>query len=377
MPPNASTPACAASSHAHPQRDRHRLRARVPCALAPLPPSHPKTISAIPHCRSGHDGHSLSQCHSGGTQHRVQHSCGNRHCPQCQQHTPQLWLPHQLEQPLPGPHCLVPFPVPETLRPGIRSHQRMASQAMVKASAHALTRLAKDERFSGTPRPGCPGLLPTWGRQLQYHPHLHSIVPGGGLSTARAAWLPSRANFFVPVKALSPIDRAIFKQEMPHAALLTHIAPLVWPTTWNGHRQANPNGHPSCTYLAPYVFTVALATSRIVCLQERTVPFTSRKPGRARPRTTTLDAMAFLRRFLQHVVPDGFMKVRHCGFMHARSAIHTHPLRQMISLTIGATGQPAPPHIDPPSTFACPDCGGPLRVVTRVFPCQTACFATG
>jgi len=342
-----------------------------------LPTSHHKTISAIQHCRSGHDGHSLSQCHSCGTHHRVNHSCGNRHCPQCQQHTTQLWLHHQLEKQLPGPHFLVTFTVPETLRPCIRSYQRIAYQAMFKASSQALKRLAKDERFIGTHLPGFTGILHTWGRQLQYHPHIHDIVPGGGLSKDRTEWLPSRANFFVPVKALAPISRAIFTQEMPQADLLTHIDPLVWKTNWNVHSQANPNGHTSCTYLAPYVFKVAISNSRIVCLQDRTVPFTYRKPGSARPRTTNLDAMECIRRFLQHVLPDGFMKVRHFGFMNASSAINTHTIRQMISLTIGTTCQPAPPHIDPPSTFSCPDCGGQLLVVPRVFPFQTAFFDTG
>jgi hypothetical protein len=179
------------------------------------------------------------------------------------------------------------------------------------------------------------------------------------------------------VKALAPIDRALFKEDMGQAGLLEQIDPLVWTTHWNVHRQANPDGHTSFTYLAPYVFKVAISNSRIVCLKDRTVTFTYRKPGSARPRTTNLDAIEFLRRFLQHVLPDGFMKVRHFGFMNASSAINTHTIRQMISLKIGATCQPAPPQIDPPSTFYCPDCGGQLLVVTRVFPFQTAFFDTG
>ncbi len=248
---------------------------------------------------------------------------------------------------------------------------------MFTASSHALKRLANDARFLGTHLPGLTGLLHPWGRQLQYHPHLHDLVPGGALSTDRTEWLPSRANFFVPVKALSPIDRASFTPEMPHADLLTPIDPLVWHTHWHVHSQANPNGPTSLTDLAPSVFKVAISNRRIVCRKDRTVPFTSRKSGSARPRTTNLDAIAFLRRFLQHVLPDGFMNVRHFGCMNVRSAITTHTIRQMISLTIGATCQPAPPHIDPPSTFSCPDCGGQLLVVPRVFPFQTAFFDTG
>ena len=188
-----------------------------------LPPSHHQAISAIQHCQSGHYGHSLSQCPSCGGQHRVHHACGNRHCPQCQQHTTQQWLSRHLDKQLPGPYFLLTFTVPEALRPFVRSHQRLAYQAMFQASATALKRLAKDPRFIGTDLPGFTGVLHTWGRQLQYHPHIHYIVPGGGLSEDRTTWRPSRANFFVPVKALSPIYRALFKEAIRHAGLLEHI----------------------------------------------------------------------------------------------------------------------------------------------------------
>jgi hypothetical protein len=159
----------------------------------PLPTSHRKVISAIQNCQSGYYGHSLYQCQSCGQQHRVQHSCGNRHCPQCQQHTTQQWLHHHLETQLPGPHFLLTFTVPEPLRPFLRSHQRLAYHALFQASSTALKRLAKDERFL----------------------HIHSVVPGGGLSEDRTAWRPSRANFFVPVKALSPLYRALFNGSSP------------------------------------------------------------------------------------------------------------------------------------------------------------------
>src|SRR5713101_5019018 len=238
-----------------------------------LPTSHHKAISAIQHCQSGHDGHSLYPCPSCGGQHRVHHSCGNRHCPQCQHHTTQQWLSHHLEKQLPGPHFLLTFTVPETLRPFIRSHQRIAYHAMFKASSLALKRLAKDERFIGTDLPGFLGVLHTWGRQRQYHPHIHSIVPGGGLSADRSAWLPSRANFFVLVTALSPIYRALFKEAMRHAGLLEHIDPQVWTIPWNVHSQANHHGHSAFTSLAPYVVKVAISNSRIVSLKDRTVTF--------------------------------------------------------------------------------------------------------
>jgi hypothetical protein len=342
-----------------------------------LPLAHRQVISAIQQCQSGHYGSSLSQCQSCGENHRVHHSCGNRHCPQCQRHKTQQWLQHHLDKQLPGPHFLLTFTVPETLRPFMRSHQRLAYQALFQASATALKRLATDERFIGTDLPGFIGVLHTWGRQLQYHPHIHYIVPGGGLSKDRTIWLPSRANFYVPVKALSPIYRALFKAAMDQAGLLAQIDPLVWQTNWNVHSQANPDGHTSFQYLAPYVFRVAIANSRLVSLTDRTVTFTSRKVGSARPRTAQLDVMEFLRRFLQHVLPDGFVKVRHFGFLQASCGIPSDTLRLLIAQAHPIAGKPM--QIVPPQPFVvrCPTCGTPMCVVMRLWTSNRAFVDTG
>jgi hypothetical protein len=248
---------------------------------------------------------------------------------------------------------------------------------MFQASSLALKRLATDQRFIGTDLPGCTGVLHTWGRQLQYHPHLPSIVPGGGLSADRSAWLPSRANFFVPVKALSPISRALFKEEMRHAGLLECIAPQVWTIPWNVHRQAQPHGHSACTSLAPSVFKVAISHHRLVSLTDRTVTFTSRKVGSARLRTAHLDVMEFLRRFLQHVFPDGFMQVRHCGFLHASCAILPATLRLMIGQAHPIKDQPTQRSPLQPLAARCPTCGAPMRVVMRLWTSPRAFVDTG
>ena len=341
-----------------------------------LPPSHRKVISALQQCPSGHEGHSLSPCPSCGEHHRVHHACGNRHCPPCQQHTTQQWLHHHVERPLPGPHFLLTFPVPETLRPFLRSHQRLAYHAMFQASATARTRLAKDERCIGTHFPGSPGLLHTWGRQLQYHPPLHSIVPGGGLSEDRTTWLSSRAHFFVPVKALSPISRAIFTENMGPARLLEPSDPQAWTIPWHVQSQANPQSHTACTSLAPSVFSVAISHSRIVGLTDRTVTFTSRKPGSARPRTTHLDVLEFLRRFLQHVLPDGFRNVRHCGCLHASCAIPPDTLRLMIVQAPPRAFKPMQSVSPAPLATRCPTCGAPMRVIMRLWTAHRALVDT-
>ena len=193
------------------------------------------------------------------------------------------------------------------------------------------------------------------------------IVPGGGLSKDRDAWLPSRANFYVPVRALSPIYRAIFAEEIRTARLLEQIDPQVWQMPWNVHSQANPHGTTALKYLAPYVFKVAISNRRIVSLKDRTVTFTYRKPGSARPRTAQLDVLEFLRRFLQHVLPSGCMKVHHFGFMSARCTITTDDIRRMMPEQNGTASEPPPARDNPATALSCPHCGGELRVVNRVW----------
>ena len=239
---------------------------------------------------------------------------------------------------------------------------------MLQASATALKRLATDARCIGTDLPGFTGVLHTWGRQLPYHPHIHSIIPGGGLSKDRATWRPARAPCFGPVTALSPISRALGKEERRHARLLEQSNPQGWTLPLTGHRQATPHGHSACPSLAPAVFQVALANRRIVGLQDRTVPFPSRKVGSARPRTAPLDVMECLRRFLQHVLPHGGMKVRPCGFLHASGAVPLATIRLLIGQGHPGEGQPPPRPPSPPRAARCPTCGAPMHVVMRLWP---------
>jgi hypothetical protein len=169
------------------------------------------------------------------------------------------------------------------------------------------------------------------------------------------------------VQALSPLSRALFKEDMRQAGRREQIDPQVWALPWNVHSQANPNGHTSFTYLAPYVFTGAIANRRLVSRTDHTVTFPSRTPGSARPRTTTLDAIECIRRFLQPGLPDGFVKVRHFGFLHASCAIPTETLRRMILQAQPIDGKPT--RIIPPQPLValCPTCGTPMRVVMRLW----------
>jgi hypothetical protein len=343
----------------------------------PLPLSQQKTISAMQNCRSGHYGHSLYRCQGCGGHHRVNHSWGNRHGPQCQHHTTQLWLHTQLANQLPVPHFLITFTVPETLSPFLRSHPQVASQALCKASSTALKRLAQDERFLGTDLPGFTGVLHTWGRQLQDHPHLHSSVPGGGLSKDRPTWRPSRANFCGPVKALSPISRAVCKDTVRQTGLLDSIDPRVWTTPGNVHSQARPDGHAARTSLAPSVFRGAISNRRLVALEGRTVPFTYRQPGSARPRPTRLEVIEFLRRFLQQVLPEGFQQVRHVGCQSAGCSVQRDTLRRMIAAAQPL--RPETPRVEapPPLVATCPICGQPMQRILRRWTPERIVIDTG
>ena len=159
--------------------------------------------------------------------------------------------------------------------------------------------------------------------------------------------------------------RALFKEAMHQANLLEQIEPQAWTIPWIVHRQAKHHGHSAFQYLAPSVCKVAISNRRIVAFQDRTVTVTYRKVGRARLRTAHLDVIAFIRRFLQHVVPHGFMKVRHFGLLHASCAVPLTTIRLMIGQ--GPSNDALAPQRPPPCVARCPTCGTPMRVIMRLW----------
>src|SRR5262245_21202013 len=268
-----------------------------------LPAAHRKVLRAIAACRTGELGTVLYCCEDCGRMHAVGRSCGDRHCPSCQRDKAETWLASQVDCLLPCPYFLVTFTLPSGLRDVARARQRAVYAALFEASSAALRALAADPRFVGTDRLGFFGVLHTWGRALEYHPHVHYVVPGGGLSADGARWLPSRADFLVPVKALSLVVRAKFRNRLRDEGTLERVDPSVWHRDWVVHGQPAGDGRPSLRYLAPYVFGVAIGDHRIVACEDGRVTFTDRKVGSNRRRKMTLEAREFLRRFLQHVLP--------------------------------------------------------------------------
>jgi hypothetical protein len=337
-----------------------------------MPAEHRKALEAIMHCRTGAYGTVGYVCEHCGRKHLVPRSCGNRHCPTCQNHKTRHWLHQRLQQALPGHHFLITFTVPQELRRFVRSHQRFAFAAMFAAAAYALKILAKDPKFIGGELPGFMGVLHTWGRTLEFHPHIHFIVSGGALSKDGSSWHPSRIDFYLPVKALSKIYRASFRDAAKRAGLFDAIDPAVWERNWNVNSQALNGTAPTLRYLAPYVFKVAISDSRIVAWENCTVTFRYRKPRSSRWRTVTLNAFEFIRRFLQHVLPSGFMKVRYYGFMSPNAAINRERLCALIELAYGFA-LPAPEEeIEPVPFPRCFRCGGRLVRYTVILAVPTS-----
>jgi hypothetical protein len=163
-----------------------------------MPPEHRKVINAILLCRTEENGSVVYRCEECGLNHILNRSCGNRHCPQCQSHKTTMWLERRMERMLPGHHFMMTFTVPEELRDFIRSNQRICYAALFAASSAAMKKLCLDPRHVGGDLPGFFGVLHTWGRQLQYHPHIHYVVPGGAISTADRSWLSAQWRALLP-----------------------------------------------------------------------------------------------------------------------------------------------------------------------------------
>jgi Putative transposase/Transposase zinc-binding domain len=346
---------------------------------ATMPGGHAKVLHAICACRTGELGTVLYACESCGTIHAVGRSCGDRHCPTCQRDKADDWLERQIDHLLPCPYFLVTFTLPGSLRDLARSHQRVVYAALFEASSEALRTLAADPKFVGTDRLGFFGVLHTWGRTLEYHPHVHYVVPGGGLSADGSRWLPSRADFLVPAKALSILFRAKFRDILAREGLLHLVDPSAWGRDWVVHSQAAGDGRASLRYLAPYVFRVAIGDRRIVSCDDGKVTFTYRRVGSNRPRKMTLEAMEFIRRFLQHVLPAGFQKVRHSGFLSPNSGTSIEAVRWLIILHNGAIftllAMAARQTAEAPAP-RCPECGGPLRILGFLPAPEPAVFDT-
>lgn len=280
-------------------------------------PSHVKVIDAIINCRTDIMGGQIWFCQSCEKYHYSYHSCKDRHCPQCGNNASDLWLEKQNKLLLPAIYFMATFTVPEPLRYFIRSHQKLMYNILFQTSAKALQTLAQDKRFIGGTI-GMTGVLHTWTRDLNYHPHIHYLIPGGGLRADLRKWRRCKSDFLMHVKPLSIIYRDLFKTAVRKAGLYNQIPTSVWKQEWVVNIIPVGNGESTLKYLAPYICRVAISNRNIISIDDKNVTFRYKKSGEGHFTYLKLNAMEFMRRFLQHVLPKGFIKVRYYGLFSPR-----------------------------------------------------------
>ena len=272
-------------------------------------PSHLRAMQDIERCRTEALGGQLYFCQQCQEQRYSYHSCKNRHCPKCGNDQANQWLTAQQHLLLPVPHFLVTFTLPEELRAVARSNQKTVYNLLFRAAAAALIKLAQNPRLVGA-QSGMVGVLHTWTRDLRYHPHVHFIVPGGGLSQA-GKWQAARHHFLVPEKPLGIIFRAKLRDELKKAGLSAPVDRRVWQKESVVDCQPVGSGLAAFKYLAPYLFRVALSNNRIVKLADGVVTFKYTESATGTDKFCPLPVPEFSRRFLQHVLPRRFIKVRY------------------------------------------------------------------
>jgi hypothetical protein len=337
-----------------------------------LLPSHRQAMRAIEQCRTEALGGQVYSCPQCEQMQYSYHSCRNRHCPKCQNDKAQEWLEAQQELLLPVPYFMLTFTLPAALCEVVRSNQKLLYNLLFRISAAATQHLAKDPSFIGG-QLGLVGILHTWGRNLAYHPHIHYLIPAGGLAANAQTWLPARQDFLLPVKALSKIFRGKFRQALQKTALFTQIPSKVWQQDWVVHCKPVGNGRTALKYLAPYVFRVAISNRRLVKLENNQVTFRYRATDTGQLKLCTLSAEEFIHRFLQHVLPKGFVKVRYFGFFAPGYRKHLVVLHQQLELAYPScanetqtTTEPADFTSEP--KLRCPKCGQPMQFQHAIQP---------
>jgi hypothetical protein len=299
------------------------------------------------------------------------HSCKNRHCPKCQNDQANQWLNEQRNLLLPVTHFLVTFTLPEELRRVARSHQKTVYNILFRASSEALLKLAGDGRLVGG-KIGMVGVLHTWTRDLRYHPHVHYVVTGGGLDS-EGWWRSCRNKFLVPGKPLGIIFRAKVRDGLRKAGLLNQVDSGVWKKEWVIDLEPVGSGEAAFKYLAPYIFRVAISNNRILKLEDDKVTFKYKESATDRVRISTLTAEEFIRRFLQHVLPPRFVKVRYYGLLSPSNRHLLERAREQLGSNAGETGARSPETTAEDSVLKqakdsrrCGTCGSILMMVRRL-----------
>ena len=343
-----------------------------------MPPSHLRAIADIQACRTEALGGHLWRCDRCDTEVFAWHSCKNRSCPKCHTDQTKRWLEARRAEMLSVPYFHVVVTVPKELRAVMRANQRDGYAMLMKAAAEAIAELARDRRHVGG-TVGILAVLHTWTQELHYHPHVHCLVTGGGISDDGDHWCPARKSFLVPMKALAKLVRgklrAAFEERRPDLS----VPAAAWSKAWV--TQCTPWGEGEqgvLEYLARYVFRVAITNTRIVELDNRTVTIRYKQRRSSQWLASRIPGQEFMRRFLQHVLPKGLHKVRYFGLWHPARREHAARVRQLLSLDRPSTGNQdendqyiGKPIVEPRANEAwiCPHCEeGHLVHVRRIAP---------
>ena len=307
-------------------------------------------------CRTHVLGGEVYRCGDCQQDHFVYHSCNHRACPQCGQAEATAWIEKQKLKRLPVPYYLITFTVPEGLRPWLRSHQKKGYAGLLRESAGALQDVAGRPKYLGA-QLGCLSVLHTWGRQLQYHPHVHCVVPAGGLREDGLRWLrPKSPDFFLPQSVLATRFRNRLKAALAAEAPATfpQIPASVWRQPWVVDVQPVGSGEAALKYLSAYVCHTALGNQRILREEAGQITFKYKDSNDQQWQTLTLAASEFLRRFLQHVLPKGFPRVRYYGWLGPAAKARWQRILALLDW------QPPTRMVTPQPQPLCPRCGRPL-----------------
>jgi hypothetical protein len=357
-----------------------------------------QVMSAIERCRSAALGGHVERCQDCGHSRIAYNSCRNRHCPKCQGAAAKDWLAAREADLLPVDYFHVIFTLPAEIAPIAYQNKAVVYDLLFRAAAETLTTIAADPRYLGA-RIGFTAVLHSWGSAMTHHPHLHMIVPGGGISIDGTRWVRCRPGFLLPVRVLSRLFRRLFLAGLADAhaasrlvffgeleglrrreAFAAHLAPLRrknWfvyakPPPERLSKGAGPEA--VLAYLARYTNRVAISNSRLVSLDERGVTFRYkdyRRNGQARFRAMTLAPDEFIRRFLLHVLPKGFHRIRHYGLLaSATCKTNIARARELIAVPVAVIDPPAEHDDAGRATSAatdhrppCPCCGGRMIIV--------------
>jgi hypothetical protein len=328
-----------------------------------------RVMSAIQLCRTAALGGHVEGCRSCGVVRVAYNSCRNRHCPKCQGAVARDWLEARAGDLLPVPYFHVVFTLPPEIASIAFQNKKVVYNLLFRTAAETLRIIAADPKHLGAGI-GLIAVLHSWGQTLSYHPHLHCIVPGGGPSSDGTRWVACRPNFFLPVRVLSRLFRRLFLQAL-RAAFEAGQLQFFGDTAeqdWVVYAKP-PFGGPEqvLAYLSRYTHRIAIANSRLVSMADGKVTFRWRdyRHGR-RPRSMTLDAAEFIRRFLLHTLPDSFHRIRHFGFLaNGRRAACLSACRALLANLTQETKIRAKPAMKAAhSARPCPCCGRSMVKIT-------------